>query len=266
MRKIAIIGAGNMGGAIANGLLGGALATDYEVAVANPSNGKLERLKSAHPSVSVTNSNKDAVTGADIIILAVKPWLIKEVIEEILLSFNVEDVTVVSLAAGISVEELCGMFDDPVRAACSVTRVMPNTAIAVGESMTFICGDHADKGKVDELNRIFGAMGSSAVIPERLMGAAMALCSCGIAYGMRYVRAATEGAVELGLYPDQAKEYIFQTLRGAVALLQSTGANPESEIDRVTTPGGVTIKGLNAMERNGFTTAVIEGLKASVVK
>lgn len=264
MRKIAIIGAGNMGGAIASGISGGKLASEYEVAIANPSNGKLERLKDAYPSLFTTNSNRKAVEGADIIVLAVKPWLIKDVIEEISMSFDVEDVTVVSLAAGISVEELCAMFDNSTQAAYSVTRVMPNTAISVGESMTFICGDLAAKDKVDELNRIFGAMGRSAVIPERLMGAAMALCSCGIAYAMRYVRAATEGAVELGLYPDDAKEYIFQTLRGAVALLQSTGANPESEIDRVTTPGGVTIKGLNEMEKNGFTTSVIEGLKASV--
>ena len=155
------------------------------------------------------------------------------------------------------------MFCSPSQAVNSVTRAMPNTAIAVGESMTFICGDQASKAKVDELNMIFGSMGRSAVIPERMMGAAMALCSCGIAYAMRYVRAATEGAVELGLYPDAAKEYVFQTLRGAVALLEATGANPESEIDKVTTPGGVTIKGLNTMERNGFSTAVIEGLKAS---
>lgn len=264
MRKIAIIGAGNMGAAIASGILGSQLASEYQVAVSNPSNQKLDRLKSLYPAVVTTNSNKEAVIGADVIILAVKPWLVEEVIKEVAMSFDIEDVTVASLAAGISVDDLCGMFENSTQAAYSVTRVMPNTAIAVGESMTFVCGDFAAKDKIDELHRIFNGMGRCAVIPERLMGAAMSLCSCGIAYAMRYVRAATEGAVELGLYPDQAKEYIFQTLRGSVALLQSTGANPESEIDRVTTPGGVTIKGLNAMERNGFSTAVIEGLKASV--
>ena len=95
------------------------------------------------------------------------------------------------------------------------------------------------------------------------MGAATALCSCGIAYAMRYVRAATEGGVELGIYPHKAKEYVLATLRGAVELLEATGNNPEVEIDKVTTPGGITIKGLNAMEAHGFTTAVIEGLKAS---
>lgn len=263
MRKIAIIGAGNMGGSIARGILGGKLCGDYEVRLANSSTDKLEKIKAEFPSAVISTSNADAVAGADIIILAVKPWIVRQVIDEIHTSVDIEDVTFVSLAAGITIGDICDMFDNSLQAAYSVTRAMPNTAIAVGESMTFICGDQAAKDKVDELNMIFGSMGRSAVIPERMMGAAMALCSCGIAYGMRYVRAATEGAVELGLYPDAAKEYIFQTLRGAVALLEATGANPEVEIDKVTTPGGVTIKGLNAMERNGFTSAVIEGLKAS---
>lgn len=263
MRKIAIIGAGNMGGAIARGILGGKLSGEYEVSLSNPSVGKLDIIKTEFPSVVTTVSNVEAARGADIIILAVKPWLVKQVIDELSPLIDVEKVTLVSLAAGVSVDELCEMFDSPRRAAYSVTRAMPNTAIAVGESMTFVCGDWAARNKIEELNMIFGSMGRSAVIPERMMCGAMALCSCGIAYAMRYVRAATEGAVELGLYPDAAKEYIFQTIRGAVALLESTGSNPEVEIDKVTTPGGVTIKGLNAMERNGFTTSVIEGLKAS---
>lgn len=106
-------------------------------------------------------------------------------------------------------------------------------------------------------------MGHAAVISEQLMPAATSLCSCGIAFAMRYVRAATEGGVELGIYPDKAKQYVLQTLRGAVELLESTGNNPEAEIDKVTTPGGITIKGLNAMEAHGFSNAVIQGLKSS---
>jgi len=94
----------------------------------------------------------------------------------------------------------------------------------------------------------------------------MALASCGIAYVMRYIRAASEGGVELGMYASDAKKIVMQTMLGAVKLLESTGNHPEAEIDKVTTPGGITIRGLNAMEANGFTTAVIEGLKASVKK
>jgi pyrroline-5-carboxylate reductase len=110
---------------------------------------------------------------------------------------------------------------------------------------------------------LFDTLGKASVIEERLMGAATALCSCGIAYAMRYVRAAMQGGVEMGIYPGESKDYVLQTLRGAVALLETTGNNPEVEIDKVTTPGGITIKGLNEMEANGFSNAVIKGLKAS---
>ena len=96
------------------------------------------------------------------------------------------------------------------------------------------------------------------------MGAATALCSCGTAYALRYIRAAVEGGVELGLYPDQAKAIVAQTVKGAADMLMTSGEHPEAEIDKVTTPGGITIKGLNRMEACGFSTAVIEGLKASV--
>ena len=130
--------------------------------------------------------------------------------------------------------------------------------------MTFVSHSAtASAQQVANVEAIFNALGKAAVIEERLMGAATSLCSCGIAFAMRYVRAATEGGVELGIYPNDAKQYVLQTLRGAVELLEATGNNPEVEIDKVTTPGGITIKGLNAMEAHGFTIAVIEGLKAS---
>jgi pyrroline-5-carboxylate reductase len=95
------------------------------------------------------------------------------------------------------------------------------------------------------------------------MPAATSLASCGIAYAFRYIRAAMEGGVELGIRADEAKSIVMQTLRGAVDVLEASGAHPEAEIDRVTTPGGLTIRGLNAMEAAGFTHSVIEGLRAS---
>lgn len=98
------------------------------------------------------------------------------------------------------------------------------------------------------------------------MDAAMALGSCGTAYALRYVRAAMEAGVELGLYPSQAKLIVAQTVKGAAQLLMTNDSHPEEEIDKVTTPGGFTIKGLNRMEACGFTNAVVEGLKASVKK
>ena len=114
-----------------------------------------------------------------------------------------------------------------------------------------------------QILHIFQELGDAMLVEERLMGAGMALASCGIAYAMRYIRAATEGGVELGMYARDAQRIVQQTLRGAVELLEATGGHPEEEIDKVTTPGGITIRGLNAMEQNGFSNSVIQGLKAS---
>ena len=131
------------------------------------------------------------------------------------------------------------------------------------ESVNFVTFKDTPQERQDALLKVLEPLGMSMPVEERLMGAGTALASCGIAYAFRYIRAAAEGGVELGFYPDQAKKIVMQTLLGAVKLLEASGENPETEIDKVTTPGGITIKGLNAMERNGFTTAVIEGLKNS---
>ena len=130
--------------------------------------------------------------------------------------------------------------------------------------MTFVSPNEAAKDTVGVINDLFATMGKSMIVEERLMGAGTSLASCGIAFAMRYIRAASEGGVELGFYANDAKEIVMQAMVGAVKLIEANNSNPETEIDKVTTPGGLTIKGLNAMEKYGFTTAVIEGLKASV--
>lgn len=252
--KIAIIGAGNMGGAIARGLA----ARGMRVAVSNPSLPKLEALSSEWPSIEVTTDNAEAARGASIVILAVKPWLVggvaaglKDVIEA--------GATVASLAATVTVADLESMLP-----GVAVARVMPNTAISLGCSTTFIAaGSRLSAESLSALSDLFAQLGSAYVIEERQMDAAMAVASCGIAYALRYMRAATQGAVELGLRPAEALSYVASTLEGAAALVRS-GSNPEVEIDKVTTPGGLTIRGLNAMEAAGFSHAVVEGLLRSV--
>ncbi len=141
---------------------------------------------------------------------------------------------------------------------------MPNLAAAYGQSMTFVQSFHATQEKEQAVLDMFKSIGNAMLADDRQFKAGTALSGCGIAYAMRYIRAASEGGVELGFKADQAKEIVLQTLKGAVAVLEETGLHPEAAIDRVTTPGGLTIKGLNTMEANGFTTAVIEGLKASI--
>ena len=109
---------------------------------------------------------------------------------------------------------------------------------------------------------VFNDLGKALFVEERLLGMGTAMAGCGIAYAMRYVRAAMEGGVELGFKADLSRDIVLQTVKGAVALLEATGHHPEAEIDKVTTPGGLTIKGLNEMEHAGFTSAVVRGLKA----
>jgi pyrroline-5-carboxylate reductase len=143
---------------------------------------------------------------------------------------------------------------------------MPNIAIAEKQSMTFVSSHNAREEHIGLIMRIFDELGKTKQIDEKLLPAATALASCGIAYAFRYIRAAMEGGVEMGLYPHQAKEAVMQTLLGAVKLLEANNSHPEVEIDKVTTAGGITIKGLNEMENAGFTSAVIRGLKAGNVK
>lgn len=260
--KIAIIGAGNMGGAIARGIAAKSLA---QVRVSNPSEGKLSALSSEFPQIYTTHSNSDAVKGADLILLAVKPWKVAEVVADIKPAIDCEHQVIASVVAGISTEELAAMFETAGKRP-GVYYIIPNTAISKFASMTFIA-PRGTKSETDSLVlSIFNALGNAMILEERLMPAATALSSCGIAYVLRYIRAMEEGGVQLGFYPGVAQSIVLQTILGAVSLLHDGKSHPEAEIDKVTTPGGMTIKGLNAMEAAGFTNAVIQGILAPVKK
>lgn len=264
--KIGIIGAGNMGGAIARGLAAAREINSADITVCSPNNHKeLDALKIVDESINVSTDNVAAVAQTDIIIIAVKPWLLDSVMAPLIPLIDFTRQMIVSIVAGASLRHLAELAKGYAEAP-TVFSLIPNTAISVHESMTFIASLNASAEQITEVKGIFDLLGSTMVVEERLMGAGTALASCGIAYAMRYIRAATEGGVELGLYADDAKRIVGQTLLGAVKLLEATGNNPETEIDKVTTPGGITIRGLNAMEAHGFSNSVIEGLKASVKK
>lgn len=248
-----------MGGAIARGLAHSDIG--IQIAVADLAQDKLAELKAEYDTIEVSNDSKAIVADADVVLVAVKPWLVEPVLKGVLPALDLSRQIILSIAAGVDIATITSWLGND---QAIVFRAIPNTAISIHQSMTFVSHNtNATTEQVAQVESIFNALGKAAVIEERLMGAATSLCSCGIAFAMRYVRAATEGGVELGIYPNDAKQYVLQTLRGAVELLEATGNNPEVEIDKVTTPGGITIKGLNAMEAHGFTNAVIEGLKAS---
>lgn len=253
--RIGIIGAGAMGGAVARGLAQAGLAPQ-NICVANPSTGKLNEF--AEKGMAVTTDNRSAVQGADIVVIAVKPWILPSVAEELRGVIDPVKQQVAVIVAGVSGNDLLEMFGWQA-GHCNLAIVMPNTAMALRKSMTFVVGT---SGQCPLAAAVFSELGTVADIEERLLPSATALASCGIAYAMRYVRAAVEGGVELGFRAAEAQKIVVATVEGAAALLAQPGAHAEVEIDKVTTAGGITIRGLNAMEANGFSAAVIAGLRA----
>ena len=245
---------------MADGFIKSGAVKPADISVANPTAEKLEHF--ALQGASVTTDNKTAAEGADIVIIAVKPWLVEQVVNELKPVLNYTRQTIITVAAGISGSQFTAWLkkDDAVP---QTFIVIPNTAIAVLASMTFIVPVNATADTTAIVKALFDNVGQTMVTDERHLSAGMTLASCGIAYAMRYVRAAAEGGVELGFKADMAKDIVLQTMKGAVELLQANGNHPEVEIDKVCTPGGLTIRGLNEMEHAGFTSAVIRGLKAA---
>ena len=252
-----------MGGALARGLAQCSIIPTSNIYVSNPSTAKLEALKSAFPEINITTDNCTAATAADIVVLAVKPWKVEGVINEIKPHLDYSRQTVASMVGGLGIAQLSEWLDNGCDTLPQTYIIIPNTAIATKSSMTFISSARAKMEQQNFLFDVFSELGEVMFIEESAMPAATSLASCGIAYALRYIRAAMEGGVELGIRADDAKLIVMQTLQGAIDLLTASNAHPEAEIDRVTTPGGLTIKGLNAMEAAGFTHSVIEGLRAS---
>lgn len=261
--KITIIGAGNMGGAIARGLASGSLVKAEEITVTAHTQATLDKLKSDVPELNTTLNNVEAAKDADIIMLAIKPWLIKDIINEIKPSLDLSKQIIVSIVAGVSFEDMKVMLGNE---DSMMFRVIPNTAISIKMSPTLMCCCNVSQEQITTVKALFDELGQAFIIEERLMAAGTAVTSCGIAYAFEYIKAAMQASIELGLYPKVAKDMICQTVAGAAALLETNGSNPDTEIYKVCTPGGITIKGLNEMSALGFDHAVISGLKKAAGK
>ena len=258
--KIAIIGTGNMGGAIMRGLIKSGICRPEEFICTARTETTLDKIRGYAPGIRTTKDNASAVAEADIIVLAVKPWLIEAVMEEIRPNIRKEKQILVSVAAGITLNRLAELSG-----GLPLFRAIPNTAVEALCGVTVMAHQGATDEQVSQVQGLFAALGYALVVEEKLIPAATSLTSCGIAFAMRYIRAAMEGGVELGFRPDEAARLVEHTVKGAATLLLESGMHPEVAIDKVTTAGGITIKGLNAMEQSGFTSAVIDGLKASMV-
>lgn len=247
-----------MGGAFAAGLLKSDIFRADDITVANPHENKLERF--AQSGASVTTDNKVAIAGADYIVIAVKPKVVKTVIDEIKNDMDYSSQTIINMAASISIAQLSEWLEEGGKVP-DIVQALPNIGIAERASMTFLSPSRQAEKNLSKVEVIFNSVGNSLVVDESLLSSGTALSGCGIAFIMRFVRAASEAGVELGFKANDAKDAVLQTMLGAVRLLQANGGNPEAEIDKVTTPGGMTIRGLNAMEQAGFTNAVIQGFK-----
>jgi pyrroline-5-carboxylate reductase len=258
--KIAIIGGGNLGTAIAEGLISSSFISPQNILITKRNIDNLKPLQDK--GVLVTTDNKQAVDFADVVILAVKPFQSKEVLASINDWFNVEKHVFVSVVTGISIKEMSSLLP----AQLPVFRAMPNTAIAIQQSMTCICSENATTEQSQFVSNMFNQLGKSVIIDEKLMDSATVLGACGTAYAMRYIRANIQGGIEIGFDAATASTIAAQTVKGAAELLLQRHTHPEQEIDKVTTPKGCTIAGLNEMEHMGFSSSLIKGITASYKK
>ena len=257
--KLSVIGAGNMGGALIKGWAKSGKVGNITIADKNAL--LLEQLSRQFPALKTTTDNREAVRGADIIVLVVKPWLMQQVLAEIKSELNLQTQVIVSNAANFTTS----MIADALGGEGQFFYAIPNIAAEFGASMTFIAkAPTATDESLKAVEELYAIDGDTLVVDEKLVGPGMMMASCGIAYVMRYIRAQMEGGCEMGFYPQQAKQIALQTMQGAVSLLKATGWHPEEAIDKVTTPGGITIKGLNELDHAGFNSAVIRALKAGL--
>jgi pyrroline-5-carboxylate reductase len=255
--NITIIGGGNMGFSLAKGLVKSGMFTPNTITLTRRSAAGLEEFK--EQGFATSSNNAEAVLHADIIVLAILPQQINSVLEEIKETIDPQKQLLISVVSGVT----CSNIKDKLFANLQVVRVMPNTAIAIQQSMTCYATDNAIEESLEKVKEMFDTVGVSIKIQEDLMTSATALCACGIAFFLRSIRAASQGGVEVGFHANDAIKMAAQTAKGAADLLLQLASHPEREIDKVTSPKGCTIAGLNEMEHFGFSSAMIKGIKTS---
>ena len=258
--KIAILGTGNIGTSIASGLLSSGSLSPENVTLTRRKIHLLDSFKKQN--VQITDDNKIAVKQSKVIIIAVEPQQINALLDEITDIVDHEEQIVISVVTGVSIKQIQNKLGNDI----ALVRAMPNTAISIGVSMTCLASDKSNIEAIKMATSIFDTLGKTLIIDEELMSSATALGACGIAFFLRAIRAASQGGIEIGFHADKAMLIAAQTAKGAATLLLENEEHPEYEIDKVTTPRGVTISGLNQMEHEGFSSAMIKGIVTSANK
>lgn len=259
-RSLAIIGGGNIGVALARGLAASGTFTPSQITITRRHPEMLRPL--VEQGYRVRTGNVEVVRASDVIVIAVLPQQLVEVLQEIQAYLEPGRHLVISVVSGVSIEEIQKHIGTDI----AVVRAMPNTAIAIRESMTCLSANKGSDVSLGVARELFDAVGKTLIISEEHMTPATALCACGIAFFLRAIRAASQGGIEIGFHPDEALLMAAQTAKGAASLLLGGESHPESQIDRVTTPRGCTIAGLNRMEHEGFSSAMIKGIVTSAEK
>ena len=258
-KRIAIVGAGNLGTSLVNGLIN---SNNFSATNFSLSKRKTTSLSSfKEKGCTVTSNNQEAIENADIIVLAVLPQKTDEVLKELANSLN-NNQLIISLVTGVKVQEIQNQIGENI----PIVRAMPNTAIAIRESMTCISTSPQWKEHIPIVQEIFEQVGETVIINEDQMTSATALCACGVAFFLRAIRAATQGGTEIDFHASAALKMAAQTAKGAASLLLQNNSHPEDEIDKVTSPKGCTIAGLNEMEHSGFSSSFIKGITTSADK
>ena len=255
--KAAIIGGGNIGMALAEGLIRAHACAAADIIITRRSASSLASL--AEKGFHVSTDNAGAIANADAVFICVLPQQLDEALSQLKPAINLQKQLLVSVVTGAHTQ----VFRDKLGADLRIVRAMPNTAMRVGESMTCLSAVNATQEDIAMVENIFNTMGQSILINEDMMSAATALCACGIAFFLRTIRAASQGGVEIGFHAHDALKIAAQTAFGAAKLLIANKTHPEEEIDKVTSPKGCTIAGLNEMEHQGLSSALIKGIKLS---
>jgi len=259
-KKIAIIGGGNLGSAIAEGLISSGFVQPGHIIITKRNTSTLKSLE--EKGVMISNNNVEAVNYADWVVLAVKPFQVKEILQSLTPHLVPGKHVLVSVITGIWIKDIQEIVGNDF----TLFRAMPNTAIAIQQSMTCICRHNASEEHVNYVKDMFDQLGKTVFIEEKLMDASTVLGACGTAFAMRYIRANIQGGIEIGFDAATASLIAAQTVKGAAELLLTKHTHPEQEIDKVTTPKGCTIAGLNEMEHQGFSSSLIKGVVTSYKK
>jgi len=256
--KICIIGGGNLGTAIARGLVACGHYQLEAVTITRRSRQSLEGLR--QEGFATTTDNVAAIEDAALIVIAVRPKQMDAVLNELSGHLDPSNQVVVSTVSDVQIADI----QQHIGAVVPIIRAMPNIGVAVSESMTCLaCHESTPSSAKKRVTKVFEQLGIVAFIEEEQMTPATALCACGVAFFLRAIRAASQGGVQVGFHADEAIRLAAQTAKGAAELILSSAQHPESLIDTVTTPLGITIAGLNEMEHQGFGSALIRGIVVS---